>query len=88
MLRLDMSRRHCYNPNTKMGSPNVIFAATTALEKLEKIPPIFWAKLGGCVLAIILFVIIVTASPIVLDPDYGTDVEDGAPRRAQQPQGA
>jgi len=59
LLRLDMSRRHCYNPNTKMGSPNVIFAATTALEKLEKIPPIFWAKLGGCVLAIILFVIIV-----------------------------
>jgi uncharacterized membrane protein len=36
----------------------------------------------------ILFVIIVTASPIVLDPDYGAEVEDGGRRRAEQPQEA
>ncbi|HEY5079592.1 MAG TPA: hypothetical protein VII43_07075 [Opitutaceae bacterium] len=43
----------------KMGSPDLFLAAaTTALEKIQKIPPIFWLKLGGCVLAVILFVII------------------------------
>ena len=43
----------------KMGTPDLVLAAaTTALEKLQNIPPSFWLKLGGCVLAIILVVVI------------------------------
>jgi hypothetical protein len=43
----------------KMGTPDIVFAAaTTALEKLQKIPPSFWLKLGGCVLGVILVVVI------------------------------
>ena len=43
----------------KMGTPDLVLAAaTTALEKLQKIPPAFWLKLGACVLGVILFVVI------------------------------
>jgi hypothetical protein len=43
----------------KMGSPDLLLAAaTTALDKLQKIPPAFWLKLGACVLGVILVVVI------------------------------
>jgi hypothetical protein len=42
-----------------MVSMNILFAATTALDKLQKIPPIFWAKIGACVLGVIVLVIVV-----------------------------
>jgi hypothetical protein len=42
-----------------MALPTPILAATsTALDKIEKIPPAFWMKLGACVLGVILVVII------------------------------
>jgi drug/metabolite transporter (DMT)-like permease len=41
-----------------MGTPTVLFAATTTtLEKLEKIPPAFWLKVGIAVVGIIVVVI-------------------------------
>jgi drug/metabolite transporter (DMT)-like permease len=41
-----------------MGSPNLFLAATTTLDKLQKIPPAFWLKLLGAVAAVILVVVI------------------------------
>jgi hypothetical protein len=41
-----------------MASLTPFLAATTALDKIEAIPPNVWLKLGGCVLAVILFVVI------------------------------
>jgi hypothetical protein len=41
-----------------MTSTRVILAAVTTLEKLQKIPPAFWAKVGLAVLAVIVAVIL------------------------------
>jgi purine-cytosine permease-like protein len=42
-----------------MGFSNLgLLAATTAMDKLEKIPPAFWLKLGAGVLGVILVVVI------------------------------
>jgi purine-cytosine permease-like protein len=42
-----------------MGSMNVYLAAAeTTLDKLQKIPPAFWLKVGIAVLAVIVFVIV------------------------------
>jgi hypothetical protein len=41
-----------------MASHTVLLAATTTLDKLQKIPPAFWLKLGGAVLGVILVVVI------------------------------
>lgn len=40
-----------------MGTPTVLIAATTTLDKLQKIPPAFWLKVGIAVVAIIVVVI-------------------------------
>jgi hypothetical protein len=41
-----------------MGIPDAYFAAATTLDKLQKIPPAFWAKLGIAILAIIIVVLV------------------------------
>jgi drug/metabolite transporter (DMT)-like permease len=41
-----------------MDTGTLFLAADTTLDKLQKIPPAFWLKLGGCVLAVILVVVI------------------------------
>lgn len=42
-----------------MGHLDIIFAAAaTTLDKIEKVPPAFWAKVGIAVLAIIVVVIV------------------------------
>jgi len=43
---------------TKMVSHHVFFAANSTLDKIGKIPPAFWAKMGLGVLAIIVVVIV------------------------------
>src|ERR1039457_1992681 len=42
----------------KMDSPFIFLAATNTLEKLEKIPPAFWAKVGLAVAGVIIVVIV------------------------------
>ena len=42
-----------------MGTHHLFFAATTTLEKLQKIPPAFWARVGlGIAAVIVVFIII------------------------------
>ena len=41
-----------------MGITDAFLAAATTLDKLQKIPPAFWAKLGIAILAIIVVVIV------------------------------
>ena len=41
-----------------MSSAHPFLAATTALEKIEQIPPAFWLKVGIVVAALIVFVIV------------------------------
>jgi hypothetical protein len=41
-----------------MGTPFVLLAATTTLDKLEKIPPAFWMKVGIAVGGVIVLVIV------------------------------
>lgn len=40
------------------SNPVILAAATTTLDKLEKIPPAFWGKMALAVAAIVIFVII------------------------------
>lgn|GEM_PF-274970 len=48
------------NNVTKMGTHYMIFAAaTTTLDKLQKIPKEFWLKAGGAVAAVIIVFIII-----------------------------
>ncbi|HZZ17983.1 MAG TPA: hypothetical protein VFE25_01370 [Opitutaceae bacterium] len=42
-----------------MGSINSTFLAVTTLEKLQKIPPAFWGKVGIAVAAVIIVFIVV-----------------------------
>jgi hypothetical protein len=42
-----------------MGSPHLFFAATTTLERLEKVPPAFWGKVAlGVGAVIVVFIVI------------------------------
>jgi hypothetical protein len=42
-----------------MITQHLFFAATTTLDKLQKIPPAFWAKIGlGVAAVIVVFIII------------------------------
>jgi drug/metabolite transporter (DMT)-like permease len=41
-----------------MGSAHVFLAATNALERIEKIPPSFWLKVGIAIAAIIVVVVL------------------------------
>jgi hypothetical protein len=42
-----------------MASLHPLFAATTTLDKLQKIPPAFWGKVGlGVAVVIVVFIII------------------------------
>ncbi|HEY5229025.1 MAG TPA: hypothetical protein VIJ19_10815 [Opitutaceae bacterium] len=42
-----------------MGSHNAVFLATTTLEKLQKIPPAFWGKVGLVIVGIIVVFIVI-----------------------------
>jgi hypothetical protein len=44
--------------DAKMDSSFIFLAATNTLEKLEKIPPAFWAKVGLAVAGVIIVVIV------------------------------
>ena len=41
-----------------MGSAHLILAATTALEKIQSVPPAFWYKVGAVVGGIIVIAIL------------------------------
>jgi len=58
LLRLDTKGGEGQSPGHNMGSPFVLLAATTTLDKLEKIPPAFWAKIGLAVAGVIVVVIV------------------------------
>lgn len=59
MLRLDRLSGHCYELPHQMGTLYPSFLALTTLEKLQKIPPAFWGKVGIAIAAVIIVFIVV-----------------------------
>jgi hypothetical protein len=59
LLRLDSHKAYCYKLKNQMASHDAVFLAATTLEKLQKIPPAFWGKVGLVIAAIIVAFIVI-----------------------------